>query len=102
MMAEKMILLCKSAQTSSTQEIWPQTEHPLTRMDECQARALSAENLFKGLLHPPFLVSRPHPLLRDTLVPILEPVQVLYSPKPRTIRAFSNFIHPKDCLSYVS
>ena len=77
MMAEKMILLCKSAQTSSTQEIWPQTEHPLTRMDECQARALSAENLFKGLLHPPFLVSRRPPLLWDAPVPVPVPELVL-------------------------
>ena len=78
MMAEKMVLLCKSAQTSSTQEIWPQTEHPLTRMDECQARVLSAESLFKGLLHPPFLVSRPPPLLWDAPVPVPGLVLVVY------------------------
>ena len=70
MMAEKMVLLCKSAQTSSAQEMWPQTKHPLTGMDECQARALYAQSLSEGLLHPPYLVSRPPPLLQDAPVPI--------------------------------
>ena len=59
MMAEKMVSLCKLAQTSSTQKIWPQTEHPLTEVEECQARDLSAESLFEGLLHPLSLVSWP-------------------------------------------
>ena len=63
MMVEKMVPLCKSAQTSSAQKMWPQIEHPLTRVKECQARALSIESLSKGLLHPPSLVSRPPPLL---------------------------------------
>ena len=78
MMAEKMVPLCKSAQTSSTQEIWPQIEHPLTRMDVCQSRALSAEILFKGLLHSPSLVSRPPPLLWDAPIPIPGLVLVVY------------------------
>ena len=71
MMAEKMVLLCKS-----TQEMWPQTEHPLTGVDECQARALFAQSLSEGLLDPPYLISRTPPLFRDALVPIPEPVLV--------------------------
>ena len=62
-MAEKMVSLCKLAQTSSTQRMWPQTEHPRTGVDECQAQALFAESLSKGLLHPPSLISRPPSLL---------------------------------------
>ena len=37
MMAEKMVPLCKSTQTSSAQKMWPQTEHPLNGVEECQA-----------------------------------------------------------------
>ena len=63
MMTEKMVSLCKSAQISSAQEMWPQTEHPRTGVKECQARALSSESLSEGLLYPPSLISRPPPLL---------------------------------------
>ena len=62
MMTEKMVSLCKSAQISSAQEMWPQTEHPQTGVEECQARALSAQSLSKGLTHPPSLTFQP-PLL---------------------------------------
>ena len=37
MMAEKMVPLFKSTQTSSTQEMWPQIEHPQTAVEKCQA-----------------------------------------------------------------
>ena len=74
MMDEKMVPLCKSAQTSLTQKMWLETEHSLTGVEECQDRALFFESFSKGLLHPPSLISRPPPLLRDALVPILKPV----------------------------
>ena len=77
MMAKKMVPLCKSAQTSSAQKMWPQTKHPLTGVEECQARALFAQSLFEGLLHPPSFVSRPPPLLRDALIPVLGPMLVV-------------------------
>ena len=57
--------------------MWPQTEHPRTGVEECQARVLSTESLFKGLLHSPSLVSRPPPLLRDALIPIPGPMLVV-------------------------
>ena len=76
-MAEKMVSLCKLAQTSSTQGMWPKTEHPWTRVEKCQARVLSAQSLFEGLTHPPFLVSRSPSLLRDALVPVPGPVLVV-------------------------
>ena len=47
------------------QTMWPRIEHSLTRVEECQAQALSIESLSKGLLHPPSLISRPPPLLWD-------------------------------------
>ena len=75
MMAEKMVSLCKPAQTSSTQEIVPQTKHPHTGVKGCQARALSTQSLLEGLTHPPSLRSRPPPLLRDA--PVLVPGLVL-------------------------
>ena len=62
MMAEKMVPLCMSAQTSLALKMWPQIEHPLTGVEKCQARALFVESLSEGLLHPPSLVSR-HPTL---------------------------------------
>ena len=34
-MAKKMVPLCKLTQTSSTQGMWPQTEHPQTRVEGC-------------------------------------------------------------------
>ena len=37
MMAEKMVPLSKSTQTSSAQKMWPQTKHPLNGVEECQA-----------------------------------------------------------------
>ena len=77
MMAEKMVSLCKPAQTSSTQEIVPQTKHPHTGVKGCQARALSTQSLLEGLTHPPSLRSRPHLLLRDVLAPVLWPVLVV-------------------------
>ena len=76
MMAKKMVPLCKSAQTSSAQEMVPQTEHAQTRVEGCQARARSAQSLSKGLTHPPSLGSWPPPLLRDALVSILGSVLV--------------------------
>ena len=63
MMAENMVPLYKSAQTSLAHKIWPQTEYPLIGVDECQARALSTNSHSENLLHPPSLVSRPPPLL---------------------------------------
>ena len=47
MMVKKMVLLCKSTQTSLAQKIWPQTEHLITGVEECQARALSTESVFE-------------------------------------------------------
>ena len=58
--------------------MWPQTEHSLTRVEECQARALSAEILSKGLLHLSFLVYLPPPLLRDALILVPGPVLVVF------------------------
>ena len=49
--------------------MWPQTEHPMTGVEECQARALSVQSLSKGLTHPPSLKSRSPPLLRDAPIP---------------------------------
>ena len=77
MMAKKMVPLCKLAQTLSARKMWPQTKHPLTGVEECQARALSAKSIFEGLLHPPSHVSLPPPLLRDALVPVPRPVLVV-------------------------
>ena len=70
MMTKKMVPLCKSTHKSSAQEMWSQTEHPRTGVEVCQAQAISIESLFEGLLHPPSLISRPPPLLRDAHVPI--------------------------------
>ena len=77
MMAKKMVPLCKSAQTSSTQKMWPQTEHPLTEVEKCQVQALSTKSLSKGLLHLPSLVYRSPSLLRDALVLVSGPVLVV-------------------------
>ena len=77
MMVKKMVLLCKSTQTSSAQKMWPQTEHPLTEVEECQAWAHSTESLSKGLLHSPFLVSRSPSLLQDAPIPVSRPVLVV-------------------------
>ena len=77
MTAEKMVPLCKSTQTSSAQEMWPQIELPLTGVKEYQARALSVEILSKGLLHPLSLVSQPSFLLQDTLIPVFGPMLVV-------------------------
>ena len=77
MIAEKIISLCKSAQISLAKKIWHQTERPLVGIEECQTRTLSTESLSEGLLHPPSLVSRPSPLLRDVSFPILRPVLVV-------------------------
>ena len=74
MMAKKTVQLCNPTQTSSTQEMVPQTEHPHTGMDGCQARALSTQSLSESLTHLPSLKSRPSPLLRDTLAPTPAPV----------------------------
>ena len=63
MMVEKMVPLYMSTQTSSAKKIWPQTEHPLSGVEECEARALFAQSLFEGLIHPPSLKSWPSPLL---------------------------------------
>ena len=58
--------------------MWPQTEIPLTRVEEeYQAQALSAQSLSEGLTHPPSLGSRPLPLLRDASIPIPGPVLVV-------------------------
>ena len=51
MMDEKMVPLCNLTQTSSAQELVPQTEHPRTRVDGCQAWALSAQSLSESLTH---------------------------------------------------
>ena len=78
MMAERMVPLCKSAHTSSTLRIWPQTEHHLTGVEEeCQAWAFYAQSLSKGLTHPPSLGSRPPPLLRDAPTLVLRLVLVV-------------------------
>ena len=77
MMIENMVPLCKSAQTSLAQTMWPRIEHPLTRMKECQAQALSVESLSEGLLHSPSLVFRPPPLLRDVSLPAPGPMFVV-------------------------
>ena len=76
-MAEKMVPLCKSTQTSLAQGMWPQTEPHLTKVEECQARVLSAKSLFEGILHPPSLVSWPPPLLWDAPVPVIGHVLVV-------------------------
>ena len=57
MMAEKMVSLCMSAQTSSTLKMWPQTEHPLTRVEGCQAWVLSTQSFSEDLTHLPSLES---------------------------------------------
>ena len=80
MMAEKMVPLCKSARTSSTKKMWPQTEHSLTGVEEFQAQVLSAETLSEGPLHIPSLISRPSPLLRDVPLPIPRPMLVVFLP----------------------
>ena len=77
MMAKKMVPLCKLAQTLSARKMWPQTKHPLTGVEEYQARALYTKSIFEGLLHPPSHVSLPPSLLRDALVPIPGPVLVV-------------------------
>ena len=77
MIAEKMVPLCKSDQTSSAQKIWPQTKHPLTGVEECQARDLSVESLSKGLLHHLSLVSWPPFLRQDVPVTVLGLVLVV-------------------------
>ena len=77
MMVKKMVLLCKSTQTSLAQKIWPQTEHPLTEVEECQAWALSTESHSEGVFYPPSLVSWPPHLLRDVSLPVIEPVLVV-------------------------
>ena len=78
MTIEQMVPLYKSAQTSLDQKRQPQTEHPLTEAEECQAHVLSAKSHSEGLLHPPSLVSRPSHQLQDVHVLIPKPVQVLY------------------------
>ena len=51
MMVEMMVSLCKTVLRK-----WPQHEYPLAEVEEeCQARALSAQNPYKGLTHPPSL-----------------------------------------------
>ena len=65
MMAENMVLLCKLTQTSLAQEMMPQTEHPQTGVEGCQARVLSAQSLFEDLTHHLSLRSRSPPLLWD-------------------------------------
>ena len=77
MMAENMVPLYKLAQRSSAQKMWPQTEHPLIGVEECQARAIFTDSHFENLLHPPFLVSQPLPLLQDVSVPVPGPVLVV-------------------------
>ena len=77
MMVEKMVPLYKSAQTPSTKKMWPYTEHPLTGVEECQARAFSIESLFEGLLHPSSLISRPPFLLWDVSFPVPGPMLVV-------------------------
>ena len=46
-------------------------------MEECQAWAFSTDSHSEGLLHPPFLVSRPPSQLWDVSVPVPGPVLVL-------------------------
>ena len=77
MIAEKMVPLCMSAQTSSTLKMWPQIEHPRTRVEGWQTQALSTQNLSEGLTHPPSRESRPPPLLWDVSVIVLELVLVV-------------------------
>ena len=77
MMVENTVLLYKSAQTLSTQKMWPQTEYPLTRVEECQTLALFVESLSEGLLHHPSLLSRPSPLLYNVSLPVPRPVLVV-------------------------
>ena len=57
--------------------MWPQTEHSLTEVEECQAWAHSAESLSKGLLHSPFLVSLSPSLLQDAPIHVPRPVLVV-------------------------
>ena len=77
MMAKKMVSLYKLAQTSSAQKMWSQTKHPLTRVEECQARAFSTDSHSKGLLHPSSLVFRPPSLLRDVPLHVPRPMLVV-------------------------
>ena len=76
-MAKKIVPLSMSAQTLSTLKMRPQIEHPRTGVKRCQTQALSAQNLFKGLIHLPSRESQPPLLLRDALVPIPGPVLVV-------------------------
>ena len=57
--------------------MWPQTEHPLTRVEEYQARAFSTDSDSENLLHPPSLVSRPPPLFQDVSVLVPGPMLVV-------------------------
>ena len=57
--------------------MWPQTEHFFIGVEECQARALSVDSHFEGLLHPPFLISWPLSLPQDMPVPVPGPVLVV-------------------------
>ena len=63
MMVKNMVLLCKSAQTSSTQKKWPQTNHLWTGEEGYQTQGLYDQNLSKGLTHPLSHESRPPPPL---------------------------------------
>ena len=96
MMVKKMVLLCKSTQTSLAQKIWPQTEHLITGVEECQARALSTESVsevsftlhlsYLGLL----LYSEMHLSLSLGLC-----WWSLCSPNPGTIRGLLKFHLPQ-------
>ena len=77
MMFKKMVPLCMSAHTLSAQGMWPQTEHPRTGVEGCQARALYAQSLSEALTHPPSLGSRSPPLLQDAPIPVPRPVLVV-------------------------
>ena len=79
MMVEKMVSLCKLAQTSSTLIKSPPIGHPWSAAEGYQTQSLYGQNISKGRTHPPFLKSQPPPLLQDAPLPVPE-AEVLVTP----------------------
>ena len=79
MMVEKMVPLCKLAQTSSALIKSPPTGHPQIAMKGYQTQSLYGQNLSESRLHPPSPESRPPHLLHDAPLPVPEAV-VLVTP----------------------
>ena len=79
MMAEKMVSLCKLAQTSSALIKSPPTGHSQTAVKGYQTQSLYGQNLSKSRTHHPSPESRPPHLLHDALLPVPETV-VLVTP----------------------